>query len=331
MPPHVPRSFIYISVAGTTFGAAYLTKDYMGGNKYKGKEDLTGKTVIVTGANTGIGKETALVLASRGAKVILACRDSKKCEETRRNIVLGTRNKYVYCRKCDLASQESIRGFVERFKKEHDKLDILINNAGVMRCPKSYTKDGIEMHLGVNHMGHFLLTNLLLDILKDSAPARIVNLSSTAHRRGKINTEDLNLNKDYDPGSAYAQSKLANILFTRELANRLRGTGVTVNAVHPGIVDTEITRHMWVFNNGFIRILLTPFIWPFIRAPAQGAQTVLYAALDPNLTDVTGCYFDNCEAKEVSDEAKNDNLAKWLWKVSEKWTKLHATAQLNNV
>lgn len=170
--------------------------------------------------------------------------------QARQDIVLETRNKYIYCRKCDLASQESIRKFVEQFKKgnykyiylqisnffshiniyiylvciaEYDKLHILINNAGVMRCPKSYTKEGIEMQLGVNYIGHFLLTNLLLDILKASAPSRIVNLSSTAYQRGQINITDLNSDKEYDAGKAYTQSKLAIIFFTRELANRLKG------------------------------------------------------------------------------------------------------------
>ncbi|XP_011339708.1 retinol dehydrogenase 13 isoform X2 [Ooceraea biroi] len=298
-------------------------KDYMGGPRYKGTETLADKIVIVTGANTGIGKQIAFDLARRKARVVLACRDMQKCEQARRHIVLDTKNKYVYCRECDLASQESIRKFVEQFKNESSKLHILINNAGVMRCPKSYTKEGIEMQLGVNHMGHFLLTNLLLDVLKASAPARIVNLTSTAHRRGQINMKDLNLDEDYDPGRAYAQSKLANLLFTRELANRLKGTDVTVNAVHPGVVSTEITRHMYVYKNWFTLPLLKMFSWPFIKSPGQGAQTVLYVAIDPSLANTSGYYFDNCETKDVSDNAKNDDMAKWLWKVSEKWTKLN--------
>ncbi|XP_070163221.1 retinol dehydrogenase 13 isoform X2 [Polyergus mexicanus] len=329
----LPKPFFYASVAATTAALAYLTKDYMGGIKYTGKESLVNKVVIVTGANTGIGRKTVLELAKRDAKIIMACRDMKKCEKARQDIVLETKNKYIYCRKCDLASQESIRKFVEQFKNEYDKLHILINNAGVMRCSKSYTKEGIEMQLGVNYIGHFLLTNLLLDVLKTSAPSRIVNVSSASYYRGQINLTDLNSDKEYDAGNAYTQSKLAIIFFTRELANKLRGTGVTVNAVHPGIVDTNITRHMFVYNNFFTRIFLKPFAWPFIRAPLQGAQTVLYAALDPSLTDVSGCYFDNCEIKEVSDEAKNDDLAKWLWKVSEKWTKLdiQLRSRFNNV
>ncbi|XP_033347734.1 retinol dehydrogenase 13-like [Bombus vosnesenskii] len=160
--------------------------------------------------------------------------------DTRRDIVVESSNKYVYCRPCDLASQK---------KHKKRKLHILINNAGVIRCPKMYTQEGIELQFGVNHIGHLLLTNLLLDTLKDSAPSRIVNVSSSAHKRGKIKFDDLNNEKTYEPGEAYAQSKLANILFTKELANKLKGTGVTVNAVHPGIVRTEITRYMGIYQN----------------------------------------------------------------------------------
>lgn len=173
---------------------------------------------------------------------------------------------------------------------EHKKLDILINNAGVMRCPKSVTEDGIEMQLGVNHIGHFLLTNLLLDTIKLSAPSKIINVSSVAHIRGKINIDDLNSVESYDPGDAYSQSKLANILFTKELSKRLKNDQVTVNAVHPGLVDTEITRHMPFFNSTIGSILIRPLFWLFIKTPKQGAQTVLHAALDPSLNNVSGVY-----------------------------------------
>ncbi|XP_015113509.1 retinol dehydrogenase 13 isoform X3 [Diachasma alloeum] len=264
-------------------------------------------------------------MAKRGAKVVMACRDLFKCESTRQEIVLETRNKYVYCRPCDLASQNSIREFVKIFKKEHDKLHILINNAGVMRCPKSLTADGIEMQLGVNHIGHFLLTNLLLDTLKSSAPARVVNVSSVAHSRGKINVNDLNSNEDYDSAAAYAQSKLANVLFTKELAKRLKGTGVTVNAVHPGIVDTELMRHMSFTNSFIASITIKPFFWLFLKTPKQGASTVLYTALDPSLDDITGAYFSNCKQTEESENAKDEKMAAWLWQTSAKWTKLNTT------
>ncbi|XP_069673073.1 retinol dehydrogenase 13-like isoform X25 [Periplaneta americana] len=298
-------------------------RDYTGGRKYEGSNRIDKKVVIITGSNTGIGKETALELAKQGAHVVMACRDAKKCEEAREDIVLRTKNRYVYCRTCDLASQKSIIQFVERFKSEHPRLDILINNAGVMRCPNSKTKEGIEMQLGVNHMGHFLLTNLLLDKLKASAPSRIINVSSVAHRKGKINKEDLNSDTCYDEAAAYNQSKLANVLFTRELAKRLQGTGVTVNAVHPGIVDTEIIRHMSFFNSTISAIFLKPFVWMFIKSPYQGARTTVYVTLEESLQNVTGKYFNNCAEEDVAPQAKDDETAEWLWAVSEKWTRLN--------
>ncbi|XP_053684450.1 retinol dehydrogenase 13-like [Sabethes cyaneus] len=311
-----------VSLTGTIIGGSVLLKDYMQGARFKRGGDIRadGKVVIVTGANTGIGKETVMYLANRGANVYMACRDMKKCEEARKEIVLETKNANVYCRQCDLSSLQSVRKFVEQFKQEQTKLDILINNAGVMRCPRSVTAEGIELQLGVNHMGHFLLTNLLLDMLKMSAPSRIVVVSSLAHTRGKINVQDLNSEKSYDRAAAYEQSKLANVLFTRELAKRLQGTGVTVNAVHPGVVDTEIMRHMGIFNSWFSGILVKPFIWPFLKSPIAGAQTSVYAALDPELEKVSGQYFSDCAAKDVAEQAKDDKLAQWLWAVSDKWT-----------
>ena len=318
----VSKPFYVYSAGLTIIGGGYLLRDYLSGELYENDKNLTDKVIIVTGANTGIGKEIARDLAKREAKVIMACRDMEKCENTRRDIVIESRNKYVYCRPCDLASQKSIRDFVEQFKKEQKKLHILINNAGVMRCPKMYTQEGIELQFGVNHIGHFLLTNLLLDTLKDSAPSRIVNVSSSAHKRGKIKFDDLNNDKTYEPGEAYAQSKLANILFTKELANKLKGTGVTVNAVHPGIVRTEIMRHMGIYQNFLGRLTVDTLTWLFIKTPIKGAQSVLFAALDPSLDNVTGEYFINNKVAEVSNEAKNDKVIKWLWAVSEKWTKL---------
>ncbi|XP_017108085.2 retinol dehydrogenase 13 isoform X1 [Drosophila bipectinata] len=315
------RTVFWLSVAGTTVGAACGIKDLMQGGRFTKETDETGKVIIVTGANTGIGKETVRELARRNATVYMACRNLKKCEEARQEIVLETKNPHVYCRECDLASQESIRNFVAAYKREQTKLHILINNAGVMRCPRSLTTDGIELQLGVNHMGHFLLTTQLLDMLKKSAPSRVVNVSSLAHTRGEINTGDLNSDKSYDEGKAYAQSKLANVLFTRELARRLEGTGVTVNALHPGVVDTEIIRHMAFFNNFFAGLFVKPLFWPFVKTPKNGAQTTLYVALDPELNKVSGQYFSDCKIKEMAPAAFDVQTAKWLWAVSDKWTK----------
>lgn len=201
-------------------------------------------------------------------------------------------------------------------------MDVLINNAGVMRCPRSVTNEGFEMQIGVNHMGPFYLTHLLLDYLKLSTPSRIVNVSSIAHTRGEINTADLNSEKSYDPAKAYEQSKLANVLFTRELAKRLEGSGVTVNALHPGLVDTELMRHMGVFNSFFAKIFVWPLVWPFLKTPINGAQTSLYCALDPELEKVTGQYFSDCKQTDVAPQGADDAMAKFLWKVSEKWCRI---------
>ncbi|KRF98435.1 uncharacterized protein Dwil_GK28016 [Drosophila willistoni] len=291
--------------------------DFTKEGKFTKETNETGKVVIVTGANTGIGKETVRELARRGATVCMACRDMKKCEEARQEIVDETKNNNIFTKSLDLSSLDSIRQFVKDFKAEQSKLHILINNAGIMRGPRKLTQEGFEMQIGVNHMGHFLLTNLLLDTLKASAPSRIVNVSSSVHYLGKINTKDLNSEKCYSEGGAYNQSKLANVLFTRELAKRLEGTGVTVNALHPGAVKTELGRN-WTAGKNFV----LPLISPLMKTAASGAQTTLYAALDPDLEKISGLYFSDCRPKEMAKAAKDDKTAEWLWAESEKWTGL---------
>lgn len=198
---------------------------------------------------------------------------------------------------------------------------MLINNAGIMRCPKMLTKDGIEMQLGVNHMGHFLLTNLLLECVKRAAPSRIINVSSLGHILGRINTKDLNSEKSYVRGDAYNQSKLANVLFTLELSKRLSDTGVTVNALHPGVVHTELGRHM---DNQFslMGTIARTALGPFFKNSKDGAQTTIFAALDPDLEKVTGKYFSDCKIKSVAHAGRDSEMAKWLWNESEKWTGL---------
>lgn len=297
-------------------------RDFVQGEKYKGRNKIPGKVVIVTGANSGIGKETAKELARRNGTIYMGCRDLAKCEEARKEIIVATKNKNVYCRKLDLASFSSIKHFAKQFKTEQNRLDILINNAGVMRCPKSVTQEGFEMQIGVNHLGHFLLTHLLLDYLKASSPSRIINVSSVAHTRGFIDTSDFNSEKNYDPKKAYEQSKLANVLFTRELAKRLKGTGVTANALHPGIVDTELMRHMSIVNSFFGKIIVYPFLWLFSKRPSSGAQTTLFCALDETITKINGKYFSDCKLAEIGENARDDKMALWLWKLSEKWCKI---------
>lgn len=201
--------------------------------------------------------------------------------------------------------------------KEEKRLDILINNAAVV-TERSVTVDGLEMQFAVNHLGPFLLTNLLLDTLKASAPSRIVNVSSEAHRYGKIIRDDLMGEKSYSSFSAYCHTKLANILFTRVLAKKLQGTKVTVNSLHPGAVNTDILRNptgLW-----WILYILMKTVY---RTPKSGAQTTITCALDPELKNVSGKYFDDCRVREESTDAQNDETADWLWRTSEKLTKLN--------
>eukprot|EP00069_Balaena_mysticetus_P012612 bmy_07910T0 len=223
-----------------------------------------------------------------GARVYLACRDVQKGELVAREIQIMTGNQQVL--------------------EKH--LHILINNAGVMMCPYSKTADGFEMHIGVNHLGHFLLTHLLLEKLKESAPSRVVNVSSLAHHVGRIHFHNLQGEKFYHAGLAYCHSKLANILFTQELARRLKGSGVTTYSVHPGTVNSELVRHSYLMR----------WIWWlfsfFIKTPQQGAQTSLYCALTEGLEVLSGNHFSDCHVAWVSAQARNETVARRLWDVS---------------
>ncbi|KAM6170930.1 retinol dehydrogenase 12 isoform 1-T1 [Erethizon dorsatum] len=285
-------------------------RKYFAGGVCRTNVQLPGKVVVITGANTGIGKETARELARRGARVYIACRDVLKGESAASEIRADTKNSQVLVRKLDLSDTKSIRAFAEGFLAEEKKLHILINNAGVMLCPYSKTADGFETHIGVNHLGHFLLTHLLLERLKESAPARVVNLSSLVHHAGKIRFHDLQGEKYYCSGFAYCHSKLANVLFTRELAKRLQGTGVTTYAVHPGVVSSGLIRH------SFLLCLLWRLFSLFLKSTWEGAQTSLHCALAEGLEPLSGKYFSDCKRTWVSPRARNKKTAERLWNVS---------------
>ena len=219
---------------------------------------MDGKTVIITGGNTGIGKETAFDLARRGAKIILACRDEKRASEAVYDIKRSTGNENISFKKLDLASLASVRIFCEQVLQEEERIDVLIANAGVMFPPYQITEDGFELSFAVNHLGHFLLTMLLLDKIKATCPSRIIILSSLAHFAGYLDFEDMMWKKRYNAHLAYCRSKLANVMFARELAKRLSGSGVTVYAIHPGSVNTELTRHML---SGWLAIFKVKEVW----------------------------------------------------------------------
>ncbi|XP_055858577.1 retinol dehydrogenase 12 [Episyrphus balteatus] len=306
----------------------FLIRKLVQGPFYRKKNRIDGKVVVITGCNTGIGKETALELASRGAKIYMACRDPVRCEGARLEIIEKTKNENIFNRTLDLSSLESVRKFADKFLAEEPKLDILINNAGIMACPKGTTKDGFDLQLGTNHLGHFLLTNLLLDSLKQSAPSRIVVVSSAIYIFGKINKEDLNWEKSYSKWGAYSQSKLANILFTRKLNEMLHGTQVTVNCCHPGVVKTELSRHI---ISGRTKSLLRPVTRFFFKSPKAGAQTSIRLALDPDLEKSSGAYYFDTIKCPVLPKAKNKEMADYLWKISEEMVGLRPKEQMTVV
>ncbi|XP_053314761.1 retinol dehydrogenase 14 [Spea bombifrons] len=277
---------------------------------------MRGKTVIITGANSGIGRATAAELLKQQARVILACRDVGRAEEAAQDLRLETEGKgEIVIKQLDLNSLRSVSRFCQEILKEEPRLDVLINNAGVFQCPYTKTEDGFEMQFGVNHLGHFLLTHLLIGLLKNSAPSRIVVVSSKLYKYGEINFDDLSSEKSYSKSFAYSRSKLANILFTRELSRRLEGTGVTVNVLHPGIVRTNLGRYI---NIPFvIKPLFNVVSWAFFKSPLEGAQTSVYLASSPEVEGVSGKYFGDCKEEELLPKAMDDLVARKLWDISE--------------
>uniref|UniRef100_A0A3B1JJT4 Si:dkey-23o4.6 n=1 Tax=Astyanax mexicanus TaxID=7994 RepID=A0A3B1JJT4_ASTMX len=294
----------------------FLLRLWISGGVCKSKARLDGKTVLITGSNTGIGKETARDLARRGARVVMACRNLARAEAAAEEIRRSIGNGNVVVRHLNLASLHSVREFAQEFLATEERLDILINNAGVMMCPKWITEDGYEMQLAVNHLGHFLLTNLLLKMLKNSAPSRVVTVSSIAHGGGNIDFDDLFFDKrPYSSLVSYKQSKLANVLFSKELARRLRGTGVSSYSLHPGIIYTEIGRH-WESWYPLVKAILCLPSTLLMKTPWQGAQTSIYCAVTEGLENKSGCYFSDCAEKEPAPLGNDDKVAQRLWKES---------------
>ncbi|XP_053715298.1 retinol dehydrogenase 12, like [Synchiropus splendidus] len=279
--------------------------------RWSSVERLDGKTALITGANTGIGKETAKDLAARGAKVIMACRDMEKAEAAMKEVKEASGNENIICMKLDLADSKSIREFAEAINNGESQLNILINNAGVMMCPYQKTADGFEMQIGINHFGHFLLTHLLIDLIKRSTPARIVTVSSVAHSWSGINLDDINSEKSYDKRRAYSQSKLANVLFSRSLAQRLEGSGVTTYSLHPGVVQTDLWRHMNKFQQTAVKMVRS-----FTKTTVEGAQTTIYCAVEPALEKESGEYYSDCAKSKCSSSGRDDALAQKLWELS---------------
>ncbi|MBM7112448.1 SDR family oxidoreductase [Archangium primigenium] len=281
---------------------------------------MTEQTVIVTGANSGVGLATVVELARRGATVIMACRSPERGEAALREARERAGSEKIELMRLDLASLDSIRAFASDFRARHSRLDVLINNAGVVTLKRQTTRDGFELQLGTNHLGHFLLTLLLLEPLRRAPQGRVVNLSSGAHQVGDIHWEDPHLTRRYRVWTAYGQSKLANILFTRALARRLRGTSVTVNALHPGAVATRLGQDR---QTGFGKTVLR-LLKPFFLTPEQGAETSVYLATSPEVAHVSGEYFYRLKPAPTSARARDEALAERLWtwseqQVGERW------------
>jgi NAD(P)-dependent dehydrogenase (short-subunit alcohol dehydrogenase family) len=272
---------------------------------------MDGKICVVTGANTGIGRETARGLAAAGATVVLACRNADKGEAARKDIATTTGRTDAVVLQLDLADRGSVRSFVSSFEERFERLDVLVNNAGLWTTARSATADGLETTFAVNHLGPFLLTRLLEARLVRGAPARVVNLSSALHRRAKMEWDDLQFERrKFNGPAAYAQSKLANVLFTRALARRLEAQRITVNAVHPGVVRTELARDYprW----------LTAIFHLFLISPQSGARTSLHVATSEEGGRMTGGYFEKCRPVQPSRAALDDEAAERLWTLSER-------------
>lgn len=290
----------------------------------KSNRKLHGITVIVTGCNTGIGKETAKDLYTRGARVIMACRDTTKAEIAKKEIEKEIENKKengeLIIEELDLCSFKSVNEFARILLSREDNINILINNAGVMMCPEGKTENGFETHIGSNHFGHALLTLLLLPKIIRSAPSRIVFVSSYLHARFDLDLEDINFDKTrYNPFKAYCRSKAANVLFAKGLALKLKQYNiedVTTYSLHPGVIRTDISRHFdktvwygasWAFNN---------IMGLFLKSPRCGAQTTIYCAVDEGCAEESGLYYSDCAVKLPSKQCQSEEISAKLFNLT---------------
>ncbi|UCF50137.1 MAG: SDR family oxidoreductase [Thermoplasmatales archaeon] len=275
---------------------------------------MKNKIALITGATSGIGKETAIGLAKLGATIVFTTRDNSKAEKTKKEIILKTGNENINILYCDLASFESIKNCCKEFKSKYKKLHVLINNAGVWDFKKRISKDGIENIFATNYLAPFIMTNLLLDLLKKSKPSRIINVTSGMHY-GTINFNDIEFKQRFSGAKAYRQSKLGLILFTRLLAKKLKGTGVTVNCVQPGMTKTELGRDASGFSRMIFKLMG--------KDPKLGAETSIYLASSPDVENITGEYFVRKEIKKSSKNSYDMELANKLWDVTLNYVKIN--------
>ena len=282
---------------------------------------MGGKTVLITGGTSGIGKAAAVALAAMDAKVVVVGRNQERGEAAVEEIRARSQNKSVELLLADLSVQSEVRRLAEEFQERHDRLDVLANNAGLVQSKRSETPDGIETTLAINHLAPFLLTNLLLGRLEQSAPSRVITVSSEAQRWGKMDFEDLQSRRKYRGFPVYGLTKLANIMFTYELAERLNGTGVTANCLHPGSVGTNFGQ-----NNRGPMVLFFRTFKPFMRSSEKGADTLVWLASSPEVDGVSGKYFSDRKEIEAKKVAYDRAARRRLWKISEELTGLKVAA-----
>lgn len=281
--------------------------------------NLSNKLCVVTGANSGIGKETVRDFARRGAYVVMVCRNKERAEQARREIEKDTNHSGLEIVLADLAVQYDIRQAAEQITDQFDHIDILVNNAGFIPSKREMTADGIEKTLAVNHLAPFLLTNLLLNHLQKAETGRIITVSSEVHRLGAriFDLDNLQLNNDFSPMKAYGLSKLCNIMFSHELSKQTREHSITANCLHPGVVGTQLSEEAGLFTKLFYFIGR-----PFMRSPKEGAQTSIYLATSDEVQDISGQYFKNKQLTRPSKIAFDDEKTAQLWERSKKMTGL---------
>ncbi|KAG8328149.1 hypothetical protein J6590_000806 [Homalodisca vitripennis] len=286
----------------------------------KSKARMDGKTVIITGCNAGIGKATAFDLARRGARVIMACRNMEKATLVRDSIIESTKNTNVVVRLLDVSLLSSVRKFAEEINRTERRLDVLIHNAGMSEMGRNVTKEGLQLVWATNHYGPFLLTHLLIDLLRKTRNSRVVVVSSALHRRGWVDPRNPNPVEEIDGWTLYYTTKFANVIFANELARRLEGTEVTVNSLHPGLIYTNI------FNpcSYWTHILLT-LMRPYTMTEEQGAQTTIHLAVSDEVQGVSGKYFSNCKEVSPAKETLDVGLAKKFWEASVDVVQLKST------
>jgi NAD(P)-dependent dehydrogenase (short-subunit alcohol dehydrogenase family) len=282
---------------------------------------MQGKIVLVTGATNGIGKVTALELAKKGATTVIVGRNRAKTEATMKEIQAQSGNSKVSMLLGDLSLMADVRRIAAEFKQKYDRLDVLVNNAGAWFSERQETAEGIEMTFALNHLSYFLLTNLLLDLIKASAPARIINVSSRVHADEPLNFDDLQNTKNYGRNNGlrvYGQSKLANVMFTYELARRLQGTNITANVLHPGIIGSSFGLN----NKGVLMKVAMTFYSILAQPPEEGAKTIVYLAASPEVEGITGKYWVKSKAVPSSQDSHDKAAQRRLWEVSEQMTGL---------